>query len=167
VANVFEPEWEDLGPEARPAPFCTRHFHAGRAAGARELGAAVYELGPGETSFPLHFHHANEEMLCVLAGRPTLRTLEDRRPLEPGEVVAFPAGRAGAHRVDNETSEPVRILLLSTMRSPDIVEYPDSGKVGVRDPAPGAVGVEGERLRLNFLRDSAVGYWEGEVPEGP
>jgi uncharacterized cupin superfamily protein len=163
VPNVFEPDWEDLGPEERPAPFCTRHSRVGQAAGARELGASVYELAPGEASFPLHFHHGNEEMLLVLAGRPTLRTLEARRELEAGAVVAFPAGRAGAHRVDNESSEPVRILVLSTMRSPEIVEYPDSDKVGVRHPAPGAVPAEGERLRLNFLRDSAVGYWEGET----
>jgi uncharacterized cupin superfamily protein len=160
VPNVFTPDWEDLGPEERPAPFCTRHSHVGQAAGARELGAAVYELAPGEASFPLHFHHGNEEMLLVLAGRPTLRTLEDRRELEAGEVVAFPAGRAGAHRVDNESSEPVRILVLSTMRSPEIVEYPDSDKLGARHFA---VGAEGERLRLNFLRDTAVGYWEGET----
>jgi uncharacterized cupin superfamily protein len=163
VANVFEPEWEDLGPDERPEPFCRLHFHAGRAAGARELGAAVYELAPGESSFPLHFHHANEEMLIVLSGAPTLRTLGDRRALAPGEVVAFPTGAEGAHRVDNETGEPVRILVLSTMRGPDIVEYPDSAKFGLRDPAPGAIPAAGDRLRLNFPRDAAVGYWEGEA----
>lgn len=158
MPNVFDPDWEEPGRDV-PAAFCTRHFQVGREAGARELGASVYELAPGEASFPLHLHHGNEEMLVVLSGRPTLRTLDGARALEAGEVVAFPAGRAGAHRVDNESSEPVRILVLSTMRSPDIVEYPDSGKVGVRNPAP----AEGERLRLNFLRDSAVGYWEGEA----
>jgi uncharacterized cupin superfamily protein len=162
VPNLFEPEWEQPGAEEPPAGFCRRAFRVGGAAGARELGASVYELAPGEASFPLHLHHGNEEMLIVLSGRPTLRTLQERRELGPGEVVAFPTGREGAHRVDNGTSEPVRILMLSTMRMPEIVEYPDSGKFGVRNPAPGAIAGQGERLRLNFPRDAAVGYWEGE-----
>ena len=163
MPSIFEPEWEQPGVDEPPAGFCRRAFRVGREAGARELGATVYELAPGEAGFPLHSHHANEEMLIVLSGAPTLRTQDQERALAPGEVVAFPTGPAGTHRVDNETPEPVRILMLSTMRWPEIVEYPDSGKFGVRDPVTGAIPVEGDRLRLNFPRDAAVGYWEGEA----
>jgi hypothetical protein len=42
-----------------------------------------------------------------------------------------------------------------------VVVYPDSGKVGARELAP---GTPGDALRLNFRADDAVDYWEGEQP---
>ena len=115
MANVFEPEWDAA--QDRP-PFTWRRARLGRQAGSERLGASLYELPPGASSFPLHVHHANEELLVVLAGRPTLRTLEGERELSPGEVVAYPVGRRGAHRVDNRGAEAARVMLVSTMRSP-------------------------------------------------
>ena len=161
MPNVFNPEWDEPG-GATPAPFTTRGASVGRQAGAERLGASLYELAPGQANCPFHYHYGNEEMLIVLAGRPTLRTLEGERELEPGEVVAFHIGPDGAHRLDNRTNETVRVLIVSTMRSPEVVVYPDSDKIGarslVRMPKPG----EPERLSRNFLAGDAVGYWEGE-----
>jgi uncharacterized cupin superfamily protein len=74
----------------------------------------------------------------VVSGRPTLDTGAERRELVPGEVVACPRGRAGAHRIDNRTGEPVRVLVVSTMVAPDINEYPETGDFRVRDHAPGS-----------------------------
>jgi uncharacterized cupin superfamily protein len=59
--------------------------------------------------------HGNEELIVVFSGRPTLRTLDGSRELEPGGAVACPAGRAGAHQLQNRTEEPVRALVVSTM----------------------------------------------------
>ena len=73
----------------------------------------------------------------MLEGEPTLRNLEGERRLERGEVVACPAGREGAHELRNESEAPVRVLIVSTMRAPDINEFPDSGEFWVRDYAPG------------------------------
>src|SRR6266480_7410677 len=73
-------------------------------------------------------HHANEEWMVVLRGRPTLRTPDEERELVEGDVACFPRGATGAHLVRNATEEPVRILMLSTLIVPDIVEYPDSSK---------------------------------------
>ena len=157
MANVFEPDFES--PDGVPAPFTRRHARVAAQAGARDLGATVYELRSGEAICPFHVHHGNEELLIVLSGRPTLRTLDDSRALEPGEVVAFPTGRAGAHRVDNHGEEPARVLIVSTMRYPEVVHYPDSDKLGLRTAAPGDPGAE----RLLFRRDSAVDYFEGEA----
>jgi uncharacterized cupin superfamily protein len=39
-------------------------------------------------------------LIIVLAGKPTLRTLKGECALEEGDVVACPAGRQGAHRLD-------------------------------------------------------------------
>jgi len=154
MPNILSPEWEAELPGLRGQ-------RIGAAAGAEKLGATLYEVDPGGRVSPLHIHHANEEMLVVLAGRPTLRTTDGERELEPGEVVAFPAGRRGAHQVLNRSPEPVRVLIASTMIYPEVVEHPDSGKVLAMS---GRVD-EAAAVMLAFRRDSAVPVTEGE--EGP
>ena len=65
-----------------------------------------------------HFHHGAEELLIVLRGRPTLRTLAGERQLEEGAVVHFPLGPDGAHEIRNDTDEPVRYLVAGIRVSP-------------------------------------------------
>ncbi len=127
MTNIFEPGWDA---EQDRAPFRWRRARIGRQAGSQKLGASLYELPSGASTWPLHIHHANEELIIVLAGRPTLRSLDDERVLEPGEVVACPAGRGGAHRIDNRTTEAVRLLLVSTMIAPELNEYPTAASSG-------------------------------------
>ena len=159
MPNVFEPEWDA---EQDLAPFTWRRARLGRQAGARQLGASLFELPPGASSFPLHVHHANEEMIVVLAGRPTLRGIEESRVLSPGEVVACPAGRAGAHRIDNSSTEPVRFMVVSTMHAPEVNEYPDSGKIWVRDYAPGAPPPDTHELDKVVPAEPEIDYLDGE-----
>jgi uncharacterized cupin superfamily protein len=135
MPNLFEPDWDS---ERDQPPFQWRRAFLGREAGARNLGASLFELPPGAASFPLHAHYANEEMIIVLAGRPTLSRAEGQpRELAPGEVVACPAGRAGAHRLDNHADEPARVLIVSTMHAPEVNEMFEDGSFWVRDYAPG------------------------------
>jgi uncharacterized cupin superfamily protein len=88
-----------------------------------QLGASLYELERGNFVI-FHFHHGSEELLIVLRGRPTLRTLEGERQLDEGEVVHFPTGPAGAHEIRNDTDETVRYVVAGIRISPEIVEYP-------------------------------------------
>jgi uncharacterized cupin superfamily protein len=88
------------------------------------LGASLYEHERGNFMI-FHFHHGSEELLLVLRGRPTLRTLEGERQLEEGEVVHFPTGPEGAHEIRNDTDEAVRYIVAGTRVSPEVVEYPD------------------------------------------
>ena len=97
----------------------------------------------------------------MLAGRPTLRTLDGERELEPGEVVACPTGRAGAHRLDNRSDEPVRVLIVSTMIAPEVNEFPDSGKVWARSYAPGAPP-EPDAAELIGRPSESLHYMDGE-----
>jgi uncharacterized cupin superfamily protein len=152
MANVFEPEWDV---ERDEPPFRWRRAMLARQVGARELGASLFEVPPGAATFPLHAHFANEEMVIVLSGRPTLSGLAgESRRLEPGEVVACPAGRSGAHRLDNETDEHVRILIVSTMKAPEINEMLEDGVIWVRDYPPGTTPHEpGLDLKLPMARD--------------
>jgi uncharacterized cupin superfamily protein len=135
MPNIFEPDW-DAG--RNESPFRWSRARIGRQAGAKDLGASLFELPPGAATFPLHAHFANEEMILVLAGRPSLTRADGEiRGLEPGDVVACPAGHEGAHRLDNHGSEPARILIVSTMRSPEINEMLEDGTFWVRDYPPG------------------------------
>jgi uncharacterized cupin superfamily protein len=115
-----------------------------RLARGDELGATVYELGPGNW-VPFHFHHASEELLVVLRGQPTLRAADGSRSLEPGDVVHFPTGPEGAHALSNETDEPVRYVIASTLRSPEVAEYPDLGQITAQARTDSQTG---ERLWL-------------------
>ena len=121
---------------------------------AELIGGSMYELEPGDRLWPYHTHHANEEWAIVLRGRPTLRTPEGEQELAEGDVVCFRRGRAGAHQVRNDTDAPIRVLMLSTLLKPDIVEYLDSGKVGAR-------AVDGERILMS-RPGPELDYWEGE-----
>jgi uncharacterized cupin superfamily protein len=123
-----------------------RGARVGRAIGAEEIGACLYELGNAESTYPYHFHHAMEEWLIVVAGSPTLRTPGGERTLREGDVVCFPVGPDGGHQVRG----PGTVLIVSDNRASASVEYPDSGKIGL-----------GPREKVFRLADS-VDLWEGE-----
>lgn len=114
------------------------------------IGGSVYEIDPGKKLWPCHLHHANEEWLVVLRGRPTLRTPEGERELVEGDVACFVRGATGAHRVRNATEEPRAHPMFSTQ----ILEYPDSGKLDT-------TSAKGERILLTRRAEPAR-YWDGE-----
>jgi uncharacterized cupin superfamily protein len=151
IANVFtvECDWE-----TEHDGFRVRETQIGPRLGAELIGGSVYEIDPGKKLWPYHLHHANEEWLVVLRGRPTLRTPEGERELVEGDVACFPRGAAGAHQVRNATEEPVRILMLSTIIGPELLEYPDSDKHQI-------VSAKGERILLTRHAEPAE-YWDGE-----
>jgi uncharacterized cupin superfamily protein len=155
MANIFEPEWV----ERDQPPLIGRAARVGAQAGAERLGATLYEIDPGGHGSPFHLHHSNEEMIVVLKGRPTLRTLDGTRELAPGEVVACPLGRRGAHQLQNNADQPVRALVISTMVYPEVAEQLDSDKILVQSAPPGAA----ERLALAFPRDAQVDRLAGEL----
>jgi uncharacterized cupin superfamily protein len=126
--NLLTPTWD--GEATLPGGATARAVRLGAHAGARRLGATLYELDPGAAASPLHFHHRNEELLFVLQGRPSLRgDAGAQRELAAGEVVAFPAGRAGTHQVVNRGAEPARVLLVSTNDLPEVAEQVEAGQV--------------------------------------
>jgi uncharacterized cupin superfamily protein len=122
--------------------------------GAELTGTSLYELPPGESICPYHYEYGEEEWALVLAGRPSIRTPEGTERLEPLELAFFPKGPAGAHRILNETDEPVRVLMWSTVVTPSATAYPDSGKVAVW------TGHKPEDLIVR--RSSGVDYYDGE-----
>jgi uncharacterized cupin superfamily protein len=152
VFNLFEGELD----ERRDRPgFSWTAARVGKALGGKLIGASLYELEPGEKSFPYHYEYGAEEWLLCVPGRPTLRVPDGEHELRPGDVVCFPEGPEGAHQVRNDTDEPVKVLIASTKQVPDAAVYPDSGKVGLW------TGNDADPPRL-FRIESAVDYWDGE-----
>lgn len=137
--NVFADDWDATDDWSSGGAKSTRLVEGGP-----ELGASVYELGPGNTT-AYHFHHGSEELLIVLRGRPTLRTPEGERQLAEGEAVHFTVGPDGAHGLRNDTDTPVRFVVAGIRVSPEVVEYPDAGKVTAQARS---ASLTGERLWL-------------------
>jgi uncharacterized cupin superfamily protein len=135
MPNLFDPEWDA---ERDQDGFRWRRAFLARQAGARRLGASLFAVPPGGATFPLHAHLHNEELLLVLAGRPTLIGRDTERELAEGEVVSFPAGPAGAHRIENRTEDEVRLVLVSTMLAPEVNLMLEDGTAWVRDYVPGS-----------------------------
>jgi uncharacterized cupin superfamily protein len=96
--------------------------------GAERLDGAVADVDPGAGSDPYHYIYGREEWLLVLAGAPTLRHPAGEDLLEAGDLVCFPEGPPGAHRLINRGESPVRALFLSTTGVPTNVCYPDTGR---------------------------------------
>jgi uncharacterized cupin superfamily protein len=149
--NLHGEEWND---EVEHGDFAFKDGYVGPRIGAELIGGSLYEVAAGKKLWPYHTHHGNEEWAIVVRGRPTLRTPEGERELVEGDVAAFPRGRAGAHQILNRTGEPVRVLMLSTLLLPDVIEYLDSGKVSATSPA------DGRLFRARVGPD--VEYWDGE-----
>jgi uncharacterized cupin superfamily protein len=123
--NIWDDDWGE-----QPDDWSGGGGRSKRLVPGREplLGATLYELERGNFMV-YHAHHGSEELLIVLRGRPTLRTPEGERALDEGEVVHFTTGPDGAHGIRNDTDATVRYVVAGIRRSPELVEYPDLGKV--------------------------------------
>lgn len=161
--NLDQLEWTEQSHGTR---FQVRRKQLGGAAGGKKLGCSLYEVPPGSQSWPYHFHYANEEAIFVLEGTGTLRLAGEEFVISQGDYIALLAEPAGAHQVINTSTAPLRYLCFSTMIQPDIVAYPDSGKVGVfAGAAPG--GFKQQRTLNAFFRNNdATDYWDGEEESG-
>jgi uncharacterized cupin superfamily protein len=151
VFNLFGDEWDFTRDREG---WRSRLTGVGERIGSELLGATVCEVAAGERLWPYHTHHSNEEWIIVVRGEPTLRTPEGERTLAEGDVVCFRRGQEGAHQVINRTESPARVLMLSTVISPEVIEYLDSGKILLKDAKDDDI--------FQGRLGSEVDYWEGE-----
>ena len=152
-------------PEETWGPFGAVGRTLARAAGARSVFANLHRIPPGAQSARLHAHVADEELVYVLAGAPTLRQVQGRREaqrrlcfdgdevrfgLQPGDVVHWAPRDLIAHQILNAGAEDAILLTIGTDHRHDLCLYPESGEVlsGVFD----AVGTL-----------THTGYWAGET----
>ena len=124
-----------------------------RAVGSTATAMFIYDLPPGGSSSPYHYEY-EEEWLLVVDGTIVVRTPDGKHTLGRGDLVCFPPGPAGAHKLRNRATSPARTLMFSSSRVPAVSVYPDSDKIGVW---PGE-----ESDELIFRRGSAVPWADGE-----
>ncbi len=138
-----------------PAGYRAAAARLSRELASEELSLNLFEIPPGESLCPYHYEYV-EDWLLILEGTATLRVPEGEQPVEKGDLVRFPAGPDGAHKVMNQGQQPVRLIMFSSSRQPSVAVYPDSDKVGVW------TGNDADDWM--FHRSSGnVGYYEGEV----
>ena len=128
-----------------------------RGTAARKLGASVDTVAPGKRSCPYHFHHAQEEMFVILEGSGTLRVAGEMLPMRAGDIAFIPPGPDYPHQIINTSDAPLKYLSISTRDTPEIVEYPDSGKFL-------ATASLDEDKVFDVLQRSSnnLDYWDGE-----
>lgn len=151
-ANVLNVDCEY--DEADPDGYRSGLAEIGQAVGGEALAVKVYELPVGESVCPYHYEYA-EEWLLVLDGSVVVRTAEGEEGLGRGEVVCFPPGRAGAHKVINRGEAVARVMMFSRAHEPAVAVYPDSDKIGVWP------GNADDQVMLRRA-DGNVAYWDGE-----
>lgn len=150
VASAEVPEQNNFTREK----FQVRRRRLGAAAGGEKLGCSLVEVPPGKSSWPTHYHLANEEAVFVLEGEGVLWQGKAECAIRGGDYVALRIGPPG-HRIENRSRTALRYLAISTMIEPEISVYPDSEKVGVL-----ARKIAG--LFDVYERKGAVDYWKGE-----
>ena len=117
-----------------------------------QFGVNHTTLAPGASSALRHYHTFEDELVYVLAGRPTLETGEGRTVLQPGDVVGFKGGVPDGHRIINESNAEAVILEIGTRR-PDVdeAEYPDADLRYGTNPDKR----EGQPLRIFTRKDGS------------
>ena len=116
-------------------------------------------MPPGRKAFPFHRHHVMDELFYIVSGSGEYRFGNETFPLRAGDIVGAPAG-GKPHQIVNTGPEDLRYLGISTMGGVDIVEYPDSGKIGM------AAGVKNADFKtatyVGMGRITPANYYDGE-----
>ena len=121
--------------------------------GAKNTLVSVYEIPPGKAAYPYHYHHKNEETFYILSGEGILKTPEGERKVFAGELLFFPTGPAGAHKLTNCSDEENLVYIdFDVVHDVDIAVYPDSDKIGIW-----CMGIN-----KIYPQSDDVDYYEGE-----
>ena len=144
------PEYDDTDPDGYRAGMA----RFGPALGAEKLGASLYELPRGQSICPYHYEYPDEEWLLVVGGRVTVRHEGSETELSSGDMVCFPPGPEGAHKVTCLGDETARVVMLSTKEKPAVAVYPDSGKIGIWP---------GDERDVLMMRRDKLAYYDGEA----
>ncbi len=164
---------DDVELHSRPAAFAASGEAAERfdakmgaissALGAEKLGYNITSVPPGKCAFPFHNHRVNEEMFLILSGSGEVRIGSELYQVKQNDLIACPpGGEETAHQIKNAGDTDLKYLAVSTRLSPEIANYPDSGKFGVLAEYP--PNEEGKPQRFLFIGREGDGrdYWDGE-----
>lgn len=154
--NAFDADFSAAYDAEDPQGYRGAEVPFGKAVGGTELTVRLFELPQGQALCPYHYEYV-EEWLLVMTGALQVRTPAGVSAARAGDVLCFPAGAEGAHKVWNEHDEPSRFLMFSSSATPSVAVYPDSGKVGV--------WTSDDHDHWMFRgAEGHLGYFDGELP---
>ena len=120
---------------------------------SRHCAVSFYQLAPGKSNYPYHYHLDQEEVFYIISGQGVLKTPEGEKAVQSGDLLFFPAGESGAHKLTNTSAdEPLRYIDFDTIAAMDVAVYPDSQKVGIWSPT----------LNKVFRLADKAHYYDGE-----
>lgn len=120
---------------------------------AKNAVVSVYEIPPRKAAYPYHYHHKNEEAFYILRGEGVLKTPEGERTVAAGDLLFFPTGPEGAHKLTNGSDTEMLVYIdFDVVHDVDLAVYPDSDKIGIW-------GMGIDKL---FPQNSSTDYYEGE-----
>jgi uncharacterized cupin superfamily protein len=150
--NIFTAEMEYDAED--PAGYSSAVSNVGKQAGGDELVVKLFDVPSGQSLCPYHYEYV-EEWLLVIEGDVVVRVPDGERRLQRGDLMCFPLGPDGAHKVSNTEQQTARVLMFSSDPDLAVAVYPDSDKIGVWTGNPD------DKLMLKRA-DGQVAYWEGE-----
>ena len=154
--NVFDGVWKE---SSHGEKFQREHMALTDMRDGHALGCGAFRVAPGKRAFPKHAHLGNDEAVFVIAGSGTLVIGSDEASVAAGDFVMLPRGANFAHVLINSGDEDLVYLCMSTMNAPEVVHYPDSGKLGVLEDSR---SWQGENSVSGFYRTQKAGYYDGE-----
>ena len=114
---------------------------------------AHYEIPPGKSAFPYHYHLKNEESYYILSGKGLLKTPEGEKEVCAGDFLFFPPDESGAHKLTNiSKTENLVYLDFDTDHDLEVCIYPDTGKIAIW----------GKGINKLYKEEQNVGYYDGE-----
>ena len=156
IVNVAELALQDGG---NGKGFQAKLGRAGPMLGLKKLGCSLTVVPPGKRAWPFHRHHVMDELFYIVSGSGEVRLDDRTQPVRAGDLIASPAG-AEAHQIINTGASELRYLAISDIATVDIIEYPDSAKVGM------AAGVKDGDLKSATYkamgRVTPADYFDGE-----
>lgn len=162
ILNIDQLDFMDWGQGER---FGCKLGLISRRVGSVGLGYNLTVVPAGKRAFPFHNHRVNDEMFFIIEGSGEVRLGDETFALREGDVVACPpGGRGTAHQIINNSDADLKYLAVSTTMSPEIAEYPDSGKVGVIMELDGTDERGIPNMKRLMMKDEStqVDYYEGE-----
>lgn len=168
VVNLADVELLPSPPAFAPTGPAAERYEArmgmvGAVIGAKKLGYNITAIPPGKRAFPSHSHRFNEEMFVVLEGSGEVSIGKQTYPLRQGDIVALlTGGPETAHVVTNTGDTELKYLAVSTRISPEICDYPTTGKFGVYAELPPDADGKPGFFRYVGRESLAADYWEGE-----
>ena len=121
--------------------------------GGKNTLVSVYEIPPGKAAYPYHYHYKNEETFYILRGEGILETPEGERKVTAGELLFFPTGEKGAHKLTNcSETENLVYIDFDVVHEIDVTIYPESDKIGIW----------GSGINKLYPQGADVDYYDGE-----